>query len=241
MELWICKGKNLKNVDYFWKSWSALPVTPQKFFLGPTIGMNSGKEIWTQLSYLLHLLLHKSLSLENVSRYAEEEIIAQTEMSPGCVKAIVTQRVLKHSGWNFLAWSREVIPRINRIKLCNGKMRKYFNSLLGNRVYSDKKKKKKRWASASSMGNNCPSSPVLVLGWHQWQWIAKFWNMKCEQSTPSLSSIGGHWRCSWDGEMDHPTHSHDYYMFFQSQLFCLHWLCGLFAPCFLSWHSDMKK
>lgn len=156
MELWICKGKNLKNVDYFWKSWSALPVTPQKFFLGPTVGMNSGKEIWTQLSYLLHLLLHKSLSLENVSRYAEEEIIAQTEMSPGCVKAIVTQRVLKHSGWNFLAWSREVIPRINRIKLCNGKMRKYFNSLLGNRVYSDKKKKKKKMSLCIIHGKQLP-------------------------------------------------------------------------------------
>lgn len=94
------------------------------------------------------------------------------------------------SGWNFLAWSKEVIPRINRIKLCNGKMRKYFNSQLGNRIYTDQKKKKKQEPLHHSWET---TAPVLVLGWHQWQCLPNFgtWNLnKVHHHYPPLEAVG---------------------------------------------------
>lgn len=97
--------------------------------------------------------------------------------------------------WNFLAWSKEVKPRISRIKPCSGKMRNCFNSLWGSRIYSHRKQWVKHYVFHGEQ-----LSPVLALGQHLWQRFAKLWSVKCEHhyvvcsSTPQYTIIFFQWK-----------------------------------------------
>lgn len=138
MELGICKWKNIKNGDYFWKSWSALHVTHKKPLSLPSCGNGPCQGFGHGLATccICFCTIH---SAQKTSGYTEG-IIARTEMSPGSVKANSHTKSFKMLPvWNFSAWPKEVKPRISRIKPRNGKMRNYFKSLWGSRIYSHKK------------------------------------------------------------------------------------------------------
>lgn len=152
------------------------PCYPQKTSFFAQLWEWTVPGLWTRLGHLLHLLLHNSFSSENMSGYTEEGIIARTEMSPGSVKANSHTKSFKMLPvWNFSAWPKEVKPRISRIKPRNGKMRNYFKSLWGSRIYSHKKQWVKHYIFHGEQ-----LSPVLVLGQHLWRRFAKLWSVKCE-------------------------------------------------------------